>query len=320
MSKKNSLSDYFKDLADAIRSVTGITNPISPQDFADLIRSFYGIDGSFHVTNKLIGQTPLDIGASHQYTFVNGDPDLCVLFSAASAEVFSVFTPVPYQSDLLYLPDMSQQLVPGNAINTTTVSITNAGLLSVTADTTRYSSNTEDNIVFVLFLNVNDEGVYDYDFDVVSIPIRLSYLSASDVVANSSKQGNYTVEDVEDGYLQITFNGPIDPDSEDATNADGFYFRNYSYSSNTVYYDLYVDDYQVVTPSNLTDANWGFYNGSSGGLFSSGSYVMVSKNDLRTSDAFWGIAQRGSVQFNVSSSYNGGFPLTIKLKANIIYV
>lgn len=47
---------------------------------------------------------------------------------------------------------------------------------------------------------------------------------------------------------------------------------------------------------------------------------MVSKNDLRTSDSFLGIAQRGSVQFNVSSSYNGGFPLTIKLKANIIYV
>lgn len=319
MSTQNSLSDYFKGLADAIRSVTGITDKISPQDFADLIRSFYGIDGSFHVINKLIGQTVLGIGESHQYQFVNGTPDLVAMFSVASAEVSSVFKPEAFSSELLNIQGMTQTLVPGNAINTTSVIINDEGLLTVTADTSRQSSIIENNVIFVLFLHIKEDGTYDYDFDCVTVPIRLSFLSTVDIVANSSKQSNYVAENTEDGYLQITFNGPTDPNSENATNADGFYFQNYSYSRNTTYYDLYVEDYEVIAPSGLTDTNWGFYNGSSGGLFSSGSYTMVSKNDLRTTDAFLGFAQSGRVQFNVSSSYNGGFPLIIKLRANIIY-
>lgn len=327
MSTQNSLSDYFKDLADAIRSVTGITDKISPQDFADLIRSFYGIDGSFHVINKLIGQTVLGIGESHQYQFVNGTPDLVAMFSVASAEVSSVFKPEAFSSELLNIQGMTQTLIPGNAINTTSVIINDEGLLTVTADTSRQSSIIENNVIFVLFLHIHEDGTYDYDFDCVTVPIRLSFLSTADIVANSSKQSNYVAEDTEDGYLQITFNGPKNNgngngngnNNDDTTNADGFYFQNYSYSRNTTYYDLYVEDYEVIAPSGLTDANWGFYNGSSGGLFSSGSYTMVSKNDLRTTDAFWGIAQSGRVQFNVSSSYNGEFPLIIKLRANIIY-
>ena len=320
MSTGNSLGLFIKGIADALREAIGTVEKISPMDFANLIRELQFMDGSFHATNKLMGQSPLDIGDSYQYTFAHGDPNFCVLFSIASSEVFSVFTPVPYQNDQLFIPEASQQLIPGNAINTTSVNITDQGLLTVSADTSRHSTITKETIIFILFIHITDEGVYDLDFDLVQVPIRLSYLSSFDVVRNSNKQSNYTVEDTDDGYLQITFNGPTDPSDDDATNADGFYFRNYSYTSNTTYYDLYVDDYQVIRPSNLTDANWGFYNGSSGGLFSSGSYTMVSKDELRTSDAFLGMAQRGSVQFNVGSSYRGRFPLTIKMRANITYV
>ena len=317
MSTGNSLGLFIKGIADALREATGTVDKISPMDFANMIRYLQFYDGSFHVTNKLIGQNPLDIGDSYQYTFANGTPDLCLLFSAASSDVFSAFTPVPYTSDIIQLPEMSQLLTPGNAINTTSVSVTNQGLLTISADTTRHSSITETNMIFVLFLYITDEGEYDFDFDCVTVPIRLSFLSSFDVVRNSNKYGNYTVEDVEDGYLQITFTGPRNNNQD---NSDGFYFRNYSYTSNTVYYDLYVDDYQIVSPSNLSDTNWGFYEGSSGGLFSSGAYHMTSKNNIRTTDPILGIARSGSVQFNVSSSYSGGFPLVIKLRANISYV
>jgi hypothetical protein len=67
-------------------------------------------------------------------------------------------------------------------------------------------------MVFVLFLKITESGEYDFDFDCVTVPVRLSYLSSFDVVRNSNKDGNYTVEDVEDGYLQITFTGPANTD------------------------------------------------------------------------------------------------------------
>jgi hypothetical protein len=61
MSTGNSLGLFIKGIADALREALGTVDKISPMDFADLIRDLQFMDGSFHVTNKLIGQNTLDI-------------------------------------------------------------------------------------------------------------------------------------------------------------------------------------------------------------------------------------------------------------------
>ena len=48
MAKSDNFTDFLKDMADAIREVTGISGPINPQDFADIIRGLssgsYGLE------------------------------------------------------------------------------------------------------------------------------------------------------------------------------------------------------------------------------------------------------------------------------------
>ena len=65
MSTGNSLGLFIKGIADALREAMGTAEKISPMDFANLIRDLQFMDGSFHATNKLMGQSPLDIGDSH---------------------------------------------------------------------------------------------------------------------------------------------------------------------------------------------------------------------------------------------------------------
>lgn len=40
MAKNDNLKDFLKDIADAIREVQGVTGPINPQDFSNIIRGF----------------------------------------------------------------------------------------------------------------------------------------------------------------------------------------------------------------------------------------------------------------------------------------
>lgn len=58
MAKDNNLSDFLKDIADALREKLGITEPINPQEFSTLIRSIEEYETVGEAVDRIINEIP----------------------------------------------------------------------------------------------------------------------------------------------------------------------------------------------------------------------------------------------------------------------
>ena len=125
------------------------------------------------------------------------------------------------------------------------------------------------------------------------------YLNASDFVENTSKPGA-TVANLEGkpDYVEVTFTAV----------KQGFYVANSTYTSNSSKASIIVEDvkaYSDGVPVELP-ANVGFYGGN---------YYLTTTNVAEVSNG-----DNAGVQFQTSSSkYTGPLPLTLHLKAQMVF-
>ena len=167
-----------------------------------------------------------------------------------------------------------------------------------------------DNFVEILGLNMLTGkyfpiATYRLDTSLQDVPatenvVTTHYISANDFVENASKAGA-TVVDVDGmpNYVEVTF----------TAKKQGFYVLNSTYSSAATSVSIIVEDVQAFSDGVQVDVpeNVGFY-GSNYYLTTTNSANVYHYDDYQ------------GVQFQTSSSkYEGPLPLTIRMKAQMVF-
>ena len=136
------------------------------------------------------------------------------------------------------------------------------------------------------------------------------YISAEDFVKNQTKSdGEFTVKDIDDNWVELTFNQP----------GQGWYITNGTFSTSTKYAAIKFEEKPkiIIDGKEVSDIpdKVGFYMYDDN---DKAYYYSLENGETKPNTSTDASMGGVGVQFQTSSSYSSGFPITIRMKALMV--
>jgi hypothetical protein len=136
------------------------------------------------------------------------------------------------------------------------------------------------------------------------------YIRAEDFVKNQTKSdGEFTVKDIDDNWVELTFNQP----------GQGWYITNGTFSTSTKYAAIKFEEKPkiIIDGKEVSDIpdKVGFYMYDDN---DKAYYYSLENGETKPNTSTDASMGGVGVQFQTSSSYSSGFPITIRMKAIMV--